>query len=115
MLRYDDSTAQAREYAAAYTLHYSDKNLADALREYRQVMADHPHTAEAGYSLAQVQNIIKEVVPPTVLLAAQLRLVLDYLEPAAAAGGEDGIASFPFEEEVHEGPPVRSSSAKRFE
>jgi len=108
VLRYDDSTAQARQYAAAYALHYSDKNLAEALRVYGLVLDDHPRTAEAEYALAQVQNIIKEVVPPTVLLAAQLRLVLDYLEPDAAAGRESGRQSSLFEEEVHEGSTVRS-------
>ena len=114
VLRYDDSTEQARQYAAAYALHYSDKNLAQALRVYGLVIADHPRTAEAGYALAQAQNIIKEVVPPSVLLAAQLRLVQDYLQPDTAAGSENGIESLLFEDEVHEGSAVRSSSAKRF-
>jgi hypothetical protein len=75
VLKYDDSTEQARKYAAAYELHYSDKDLAEAIRRYGLVIADHPRTAEAGYAVAQVQNIIKEVVPPTVLLAAQVGLV----------------------------------------
>ena len=113
MLRYDDSTDQARKYAAAYALHYSDKNLADALRVYGLVLADHPRTAEAGYALAQVQNIIKEVVPPNVLMAAQVRLALDYLQPDAAAGGENGIESFLFEDEFFEGSPLRNPGATR--
>lgn len=89
MLRYDDSTKEARAYAAAYALHYSDKNLAQAIRMYGRVSEDHPGSPESAYALAQVQNIVKEVVPPTVLLAAQVRLALDYLQPVVAAAEED--------------------------
>jgi hypothetical protein len=93
VLKYDDSTEEARAYAAAYALHYSGKDLAEALRMYGLVSEDHPRTAESGYALAQVQNIINEVVPPTVLLATQLKLALDYLRRKAAADGEDELRS----------------------
>jgi hypothetical protein len=43
-------------------------------------MASHPGTQEAGYSRAQVQNIINTVVPEQELLDAQVELAVAHFE-----------------------------------
>jgi hypothetical protein len=40
----------AREYAAVYAAHYSERDLAKALRLYKKIMASHASAPEAGYS-----------------------------------------------------------------
>jgi hypothetical protein len=40
----------AREYAAAYAAHYSERDLAKTLRLSKKIMASHASAAEAGYS-----------------------------------------------------------------
>jgi hypothetical protein len=42
-------------------------------------MAGHPNTKEAEYSLTQIQNIVKSVVPNERLLDAQVELALTCL------------------------------------
>ena len=51
-----------------------------ALQLYKKVMASHPSTLEAGYSRAQVQNIVNTVVPKQELLDAQIELALAHFE-----------------------------------
>jgi hypothetical protein len=70
----------AREYAAAYAAHYSERDLAMALRLYKKIMASHASAPEAGYSRTQVQNIVHAVVPEQELLDAQMELALAPLE-----------------------------------
>ena len=70
----------ARAYADAYTSHYSERDYPAALRSYEQVIALHPSAPEAEYSRSQIRNIVKNVVPAKELLAAQLELVLHYLQ-----------------------------------
>ncbi len=78
----DDSalTEAAREYAAAYAAHYSERDLAMALQLYKKIIASHASTPEAGYSRTQVQNIVNAVVPEQELLDAQMELALARLE-----------------------------------
>ncbi len=66
----------AREYAAAYAAHYSERDLATALQLYKKIIASHPSAREAGYSRRQVQNIVNTVVPSQELLDAQIELAL---------------------------------------
>ena len=67
-------TAAGRQYAEAYAVHYTGRDLPVALELYRKVMASHPDAQEAGYSRAQVQNIVNAVVPEQELLDAQIEL-----------------------------------------
>ncbi len=73
-------TEAAQEYAAAYAAHYSQRDLATALQLYKKIMAAHASAREAGYSRAQVQNIVNTVVPEQELLEAQMKLALARLE-----------------------------------
>jgi hypothetical protein len=72
----------ARAYAEAYAAHYSERDLAKALQLYQRIMASHASAQEAGYSRAQIQNIVNTLVPAQELLDAQLELALARLERA---------------------------------
>ena len=79
----DDSTTQAaRSYAAAYAAHYSERDMATALKLYRDLIASHASALEAGYSRTQIQNIVKALVPAQELLDAQIELALAHIERA---------------------------------
>ncbi len=72
----------AREYAAAYVAHYSERDLAMALQLYKNLIASHASAREAGYSRTQIQNIVNTLVPAQELLDAQLELALAHVERA---------------------------------
>ena len=72
----------ARDYAEAYTAHYSRSDLTDALHLYQKLMGSHPSSPEAGYSIAQIENIVKSVVPARDLVDAQAVLALACLQEA---------------------------------
>ena len=67
-------------YAAAHAAHYSERNLAAALRLYRELIVSRPNAPEAGYSRAQIRNIVNAVVPAQELLDAQVGLALARLD-----------------------------------
>ncbi len=69
--------AEAGEkYAAAHDMHYTTKDLREAIQLYRGVMAAYPDTEEAGYSRSQIQNIVNTVVPKQDLLDVYIELAL---------------------------------------
>jgi hypothetical protein len=74
------SAGADRAYAAAHAAHYSQRNLAAALRLYRDLIAARPNAAEARYSRTQIQNIVDAVVPAQELLDAQVGLALARLD-----------------------------------
>jgi hypothetical protein len=74
-----DASGPPEEYAAAYSAHYAQRDLASALALYQRVVADHPDAREAGYSRAQIANIVSAVVPQGDLLHAQVALALAHL------------------------------------
>jgi hypothetical protein len=80
MRRETETTEAGRQYAAAYAAHYTGRDLPVALQLYKKVMASHPSSQEAGYSRAQVQNIVNTVVPKQELLDAQIELALAHFE-----------------------------------
>jgi hypothetical protein len=85
MTRMSDTSARteaARAYAEAYAAHYSERDLAKALQLYKDLIASHASAQEAGYSRAQIQNIVNTLVPAQELLDAQLELALARLERA---------------------------------
>jgi hypothetical protein len=72
-MRNDSVMTQAgQQYAVAHAAHYETKALREALELYKGVLAAHPDTQEAGYARAQIQNIIKEVIPEQELFEAQV-------------------------------------------
>jgi hypothetical protein len=72
----NEPTGSAHSYAAAYAAHYSERNLAAALQLYLEIIASRPNAPEAGYSRAQIHNIVHAVVPARELLDAQIGLAL---------------------------------------
>jgi hypothetical protein len=79
-------------YAAAYGAQYTEKGLLEALKLYKSIVAAYPDTPEAGFSRAQIQNIVKAVVPKQELLDAHLGLALAHLAQEMPAGGESAWA-----------------------
>jgi hypothetical protein len=77
---FGEFTVPGRAYAAAYAAHYSERNLAAALQLYSELIAASPNAPEAGYSRAQIRNIVDAVVPAQDLLDAQVGLALTELE-----------------------------------
>ena len=72
-------TASARDYAAAYAKHYSQRDLTAAMQAYDEVIAQHPTAPEADYSRAQLRNIVRSVVPAAELLASETKLAREVL------------------------------------
>ena len=70
----------ARDYAAAYAAHYSERDLAMALQLYQEIMTAHASAREAGYSRTQIQNIVNVGGPEQELLGAQVELALARLK-----------------------------------
>ncbi len=79
-MRGDTIPAADRAYAAAHAAHYSQRDLAAALRLYRDLIAARPNAPEARYSRTQIQNIVDTVVPAQELLDAQVGLALARLD-----------------------------------
>jgi len=75
----NETTKAGQQYEAAYSAHYKMKNLQEALELYKDVLTTHPGTQEAGYSRAQIRNIVKSVVPEQDLLDAEMKLALAIL------------------------------------
>ena len=74
-----ETTEAGREYAAAYAVHYTERDLPGALRLYVNVIVSHPHEQEADFSRSQVQNIVNAVVPKQELFDAQVNLAVAQL------------------------------------
>jgi len=72
------STAGMR-YAAAYAMHYTDKDLHGALDLYQGIITQHPDSQEAGYSKSQIHNIVKSVVPEQELFDAHVKMALTHI------------------------------------
>jgi hypothetical protein len=69
-------TEAGKQYAVAHAVHYVTKDLHKAIELYREIIAEHPNSPEAGYSHAQIQNIANSVVPKQQLLDLQADLAL---------------------------------------
>jgi len=73
-------TEASRQYARAYAVQYTSKDLHAALRLHRNIMAAYPDSLEAGYSRMQIMNIATDIVPKQELLDAQAELALAHFE-----------------------------------
>ena len=77
MRDHSELTGSGRSYAAAHAAHYSEpKQLATALQLYMELIVSRPNAPEAGYSRAQIRNIINAVVPAQELLDVQIGLAV---------------------------------------
>ena len=76
-------TEAGKQYAEAYAVHYTTKDLHEALELYKGIMAEHPNTKEAEYSRTQMHNIVKSVIPAEALLAAEVELTVTHLRADA--------------------------------
>lgn len=91
-----ERTEAGRLYRAAYTAHYTGRDLPGALRLYMQVVASHPNGQEAGYSRSQVENIVKAVVPKQEILDAHLKLAFAHFErPGASETAQVAVTLLP--------------------
>lgn len=70
------------QYATAYEVQYTAKDLRAAIEAYKRIMAEHPGSREAGYARTQVQNIVSAVVPLQEIFDAQAEMALAHLEQA---------------------------------
>ena len=61
-------------YASAYDAHYTNGDLVEALRDYEEVISVHPDSVEAGYSTAQVLNIVNSLLSKRELVDVYLGL-----------------------------------------
>ena len=90
-------TESARNYARAYAMHYSQRDLLGALTAYDEVIVQHPTSPEADYSRAQMHNIVKSVIPAPTLLASDVELARRHLQQAGNASAADHDAPRPTE------------------
>jgi hypothetical protein len=83
-------TESSRSYAAAYALHYSQRDLLGALTAYDHLIERHPTSPEADYSRSQMHNIVRSVIPASQLLASQVELARRALQEVdAPLAGDD--------------------------
>lgn len=76
------SESAAAAYAEAYTVHYTDRDLARAIELYAAIVTAFPAAGEAGYARSQIRNIAHSVVPEPDLLQCQVDLALARLRRA---------------------------------
>ena len=86
-----------QNYTKAHDMHYKTKDLPEAFKLYRSIIADYPETKEAGYSLSQVQNIVNSVVPKQEVMDALVTLTLAHFEqdvpPDVRSASDASLAS----------------------
>jgi len=73
-------TEAGKQYTAAHDVHYKTKDMPEAFKLYRGIIADHPDTKEAGYSLSQVHNIVKDVVPKQEVMDGLVAMTLGHFD-----------------------------------
>lgn len=69
-----------RFYMVAHEMHYTTKDLSEALELYKSVMEAYPETEEAKYCRSQIENIVNTVVPKQELFDAKLELARMHTE-----------------------------------
>jgi len=76
----NSDTEAGKQYTAAHDVHYKTKDMPEAFKLYRGIIADHPDTKEAGYSLSQVHNIVKDVVPKQEVMDGLVAMTLGHFD-----------------------------------
>ena len=86
-----------QNYTKAHDMHYKTKDLPEAFKLYRSIIADYPETKDAGYSLSQVQNIVNAVVPKQEVMDSLVALTLAHFEqdvpPDVRSASDASLAS----------------------
>lgn len=84
MTREPDLSEASQDYSDAYHAQYTGRDLVAALDLHAALIASYPASKEAGYSRAQIENIVHAVVSPEDLLAAYIGLVRARIRHTAA-------------------------------
>ena len=79
----------AEQYAQAYAIHYTERDLLRALQAYDQIIESNPSAVEAGYARSQIRNIVNLVVPAGELLTSQAAQAVEHLQ----RDGDDAVAA----------------------
>ena len=87
-----ETTEVGKQYAAAYAVHYSAKDLKAAVELYRDIITAHPEAHEAEYSRSQIQNIAKSMISKQALLEAEINLILAHFKSEEALLGDSSPA-----------------------
>ena len=77
-------TETGQQYATAYNVHYTTKDMHKAFVLYGRIIAEHPDAQESEYSRSQIQNIVNAVVPKQEISDALAKLALAHFERAEA-------------------------------
>ena len=89
------SKEAGQQYATAYDMHFTTKDVHKAFTLQEDIIAAYPDTKEAGYLRTQVQNIVNAVVPKKKFMDSlvelarihfEQKLLLD-AEPASVQSG----------------------------
>lgn len=80
MIRESELSEAGRKYAAAYEVHYTAKDLREALKLYRDLIAEFPKTREADYCRSQILNIVNAVISKQDMSDAYMHMASDYFE-----------------------------------
>lgn len=84
----ESATSEAgRLYSAAYSAHYASKDLRRALELYWQISVEHPESEEARDARAQIENIVRAVVPEQVLFETQISCALEQFQDDGRPNG----------------------------
>jgi hypothetical protein len=78
----NEATEASRQYAAAYTAHYTQGDLHLAFQLYTALMASHSGSQEESFSQMQIHNIAVALIPKQQLLDSQLELLRTHFEQA---------------------------------
>ena len=84
------STEAGQQYASAYEMHYTTKDIHKAFTLYEDIIAAHSDTKEAGYSRAQIQNIVNAVIPKMKIMDSLMELARIYFDQKVPLDTEPG-------------------------
>ncbi|MCK9275961.1 MAG: hypothetical protein M0P57_12815 [Syntrophales bacterium] len=86
------SAEAGQQYATAYDTHYTTKDIHKAFALYEDIIAAHPDTKEAGYSISQVQTIVNAVVPKKEIMDSLMNLARIHFAQKALLDAEPASA-----------------------
>lgn len=82
------SEEAGQQYATAYDMHYTTKDIHKAFTLYEDIIAAHPDTKEAGYSKSQIQNIVNAVVPKREIMDSLMKLARIHFDQRVSLDAE---------------------------
>lgn len=78
------SSEAARQYAAAYAAHYSQRNLLLASQLYQDILFLYPNALEADYARMQLHSMFTLTVPQQIRVDAEILLLEMQLKEGSA-------------------------------